>query len=33
VLIWEGVWRPQGDPHDGYRQVLKFRLMDKTHGA
>jgi bifunctional non-homologous end joining protein LigD len=28
VLIWDrGVWRPQGNPSDGYRQgVLKFRL-------
>src|SRR4030095_9645681 len=36
VLIWDrGVWRPQGDPHDGYRHgVLKFRLDgQKLHGA
>ena len=36
VLIWDrGVWRPQGDPQDGYRHgVLKFRLEgQKLHGA
>ncbi|HKY72775.1 MAG TPA: DNA ligase D [Nitrospira sp.] len=36
VLIWDrGVWRPQGNPHDGYRQgVLKFRLEGhKLHGG
>ncbi len=36
VLIWDrGVWRPQGDPHDGYRHgVLKFRLDgQKLQGA
>ena len=36
VLIWDrGVWRPQGDPQDGYRHgVLKFRLDgQKLHGA
>jgi bifunctional non-homologous end joining protein LigD len=36
VLIWDrGIWRPQGDPHDGYRHgVLKFRLDGrKLHGA
>ena len=28
VMIWDrGIWKPQGDPHDGYRHgVLKFRL-------
>lgn len=28
VLIWDrGIWRPQGDPREGYRNgVLKFRL-------
>ena len=32
VLIWDrGVWRPQGDPHDGYRHgVLKFQLDGET---
>ncbi|HEX5549638.1 MAG TPA: DNA ligase D [Nitrospira sp.] len=36
VLIWDrGVWRPQGDPQDGYRHgVLKFRLDgQKLHGG
>jgi bifunctional non-homologous end joining protein LigD len=36
VLIWDrGVWTPQGNPRDGYRQgVLKFRLDGrKLHGA
>jgi bifunctional non-homologous end joining protein LigD len=36
VLIWDrGVWRPQGNPHEGYRQgVLKFRLEgQKLHGG
>ncbi len=36
VLIWDrGVWTPQGNPRDGYRQgVLKFRLDgEKLHGA
>ncbi|HSF69504.1 MAG TPA: DNA ligase D [Nitrospira sp.] len=36
VLIWDrGVWRPQGNPRDGYRQgVLKFRLEgQKLHGG
>ncbi|HET8721487.1 MAG TPA: DNA ligase D [Nitrospira sp.] len=36
VLIWDrGVWRPQGDPREGYRQgVLKFRLEgQKLHGG
>jgi bifunctional non-homologous end joining protein LigD len=36
VLIWDrGVWTPQGDPRDGYRQgVMKFRLDgQKLHGG
>jgi bifunctional non-homologous end joining protein LigD len=36
VLIWDrGTWRPQGNPHDGYRKgVLKFQLDgQKLHGA
>lgn len=36
VLIWDrGTWRPQGDPHDGYRKgVLKFHLDGrKLQGA
>jgi bifunctional non-homologous end joining protein LigD len=36
VLIWDrGVWTPQGNARDGYRQgVLKFRLDgQKLHGA
>ncbi|HEU4503383.1 MAG TPA: DNA ligase D [Nitrospira sp.] len=36
VLIWDrGTWRPQGDPHDGYRKgVLKFHLDgQKLQGA
>lgn len=35
VLVWDrGTWRPEGDPHEGYRQgKLHFRLDgEKLHG-